>query len=124
MSALIVMNNEIIAAAHNLVETTKDPTAHAEMLAIRQAQQKRGTKFLESASIYVTLEPCPMCTHAIYLSHIKAVYFGAYDPKVGNMDHTCAPLRTRAPATEIYGGFEEHHFSHELKTFYAGRRGQ
>lgn len=83
IGAVIVLNGEVIARAHNLRETTQNAVTHAELLAIQQACEKLGTWRLEGAELYVTLEPCPMCSGAIILSRIEKVYFGAADPKAG-----------------------------------------
>ncbi|MBM7645557.1 tRNA(adenine34) deaminase [Scopulibacillus daqui] len=83
IGAVIVKDNEVIAAAHNLRETTQEPMAHAECLAIREASRKLGTWRLTGCQLYVTLEPCPMCAGAIIQSRLDAVIFGAYDPKAG-----------------------------------------
>ncbi|AZB41162.1 tRNA adenosine(34) deaminase TadA [Bacillus sp. FJAT-42376] len=83
IGAVIVHNGEVIAAAHNLRETEQRAIAHAEILAIDKACQKLGTWRLEEATLYVTLEPCPMCAGAIVLSRVKRVVFGAPDPKGG-----------------------------------------
>ena len=83
IGAVIVLNGEIIARAHNLRETKQSAVAHAELLAIDQACNKVGSWRLEEATLYVTLEPCPMCSGAIILSRIKRVVYGASDPKGG-----------------------------------------
>ncbi|WP_077298811.1 tRNA adenosine(34) deaminase TadA [Virgibacillus pantothenticus] len=83
IGALIAYDNEVIATAHNLRETTQSTLAHAELLAIRQANEKVGSWRLEDCTLYVTLEPCPMCAGAIVQSRIKRVVYGAYDPKAG-----------------------------------------
>ena len=83
IGAVIVLNGEIIARAHNLRETNQNAIAHAELLAIDQACQNIGTWRLEDAVLYVTLEPCPMCAGSIMLSRIKRVVYGAGDPKGG-----------------------------------------
>lgn len=83
IGAVIVLDGEIIAAAHNLRETEQNATAHAEILAIEEACKRLGTWRLENAELYVTLEPCPMCSGAIILSRIKKVVYGAADPKAG-----------------------------------------
>lgn len=87
VGAVIVQGNRIIATAHNLVETTHDPTAHGEILALRQASQILKTAYLTNCRIYVTLEPCAMCAQAIALARLHSVFFGAYDPKGGAIDH-------------------------------------
>lgn len=83
IGAIIVYNGEIIARAHNLRESKQNAIAHAELLAIDQACKKLGTWRLEDAELFVTLEPCPMCSGAIILSRIKRVVYGAKDPKGG-----------------------------------------
>ena len=83
IGAIIVKDNKIISTGHNLRETTKDPTAHAEVLAIRKAAKKIGDWRLEDAILYVTVEPCIMCAGAIILSRIREVVFATRDPKMG-----------------------------------------
>ena len=83
IGAVIVKDNEIISRAHNLRETLQDATAHAEILAIRQACKTVGSWRLTDCTLYVTLEPCPMCAGAAILSRLKKVVFGAKDPKGG-----------------------------------------
>jgi len=83
IGAVIVRDGKIIARAHNLRQTTKDATAHAEILAIKKASKKLGTWHLVDCTLYVTLEPCPMCSGAIINSRIKRVVYGAPDPKAG-----------------------------------------
>ena len=83
IGAVIVVDDQIIAKAHNLRETSQNAVAHAELLAIEKACEKLGTWRLERATLYVTLEPCPMCAGAIIMSRIERVVFGASDPKGG-----------------------------------------
>ncbi|TAN27655.1 MAG: nucleoside deaminase [Actinomycetota bacterium] len=83
VGAVCVINSEIISRAHNTRESTKDPTAHAELLAIRQAAETLKTWRLSGCTLYVTLEPCLMCSGAIINSRISRVVFGPYDPKAG-----------------------------------------
>jgi tRNA(adenine34) deaminase len=83
IGAVIVLDGEVISSAHNLRETTQNAVTHAELLAIEEACKKLGTWRLENAELYVTLEPCPMCSGAIILSRIKTVVYGAPDPKAG-----------------------------------------
>lgn len=83
VGAVIVYKNRIIAKAHNQVECLKDPTAHAEMIAITQAATFLNSKWLKECIMYVTVEPCSMCAGALVLSRIKSVIFGASDPKTG-----------------------------------------
>ena len=83
VGAVVVCKEKIIACARNERETSGDPTAHAEVLALRRAAEALGTRRLEGCTLYVTLEPCPMCAGAIVMAGIEAVFFGAYDPRCG-----------------------------------------
>ncbi|MFH0732896.1 MAG: tRNA adenosine(34) deaminase TadA [Candidatus Omnitrophota bacterium] len=83
VGCVVVHKDKIIARAHNQVETLKDPTAHAEMIAITQAAASLGSKWLQDAVVYVTIEPCLMCAGALVLARIKELVFGAKDPKTG-----------------------------------------
>lgn len=83
IGAVVVKGDRIVGRGHNLRETDQDPTLHAEMVAIRQAANQLGSWRLNDCSLYVTLEPCPMCAGAILLSRIKRVVYGAMDPKGG-----------------------------------------
>lgn len=83
VGAVIVHKNQIIARAYNQVEMLKDPTAHAEMLAITQATNFLSLKWLQGCTLYVTIEPCSMCAGAIVLARVRRVCFGAEDPKTG-----------------------------------------
>lgn len=86
VGAVIVQNEQIIASAHNQREQLKDPTAHAEMIAITQAAESLGGWRLTNCTLYVTLEPCPMCAGAILQARIPRVVYGASDPKAGAVD--------------------------------------
>jgi len=83
VGCVIVIDDCIVARAHNLCETNNSNIEHAEILAIKKACRKLNTSILDEATIYITLEPCLMCAGAIYLSRIKKVVFGAYEPKFG-----------------------------------------
>jgi len=83
VGAVIVYEGKIIARGHNQIERLKDPTAHAEIIAITSAANYLGTKWLNGVSLYVTIEPCSMCAGAMVLARIKNLYFGARDPKTG-----------------------------------------
>lgn len=83
VGAVIVCDGEIIASAHNEREMQLDPTAHAEVLAIRRAAKKLGRRRLSGCTLYVTLEPCPMCAGAIVMSELDSVYYGAADAQAG-----------------------------------------
>jgi tRNA(adenine34) deaminase len=123
VGAVVVRDGRVIAAAGNRVEELGDPTAHAEMLAIRQAAG-RGDKRLEDCDLYVTLEPCPMCAAAVSLARVRRLYFGAYDPKGGGVEHGAKvfdhPTCHHRP--EVYGGLEESRAAHLLRAFFAVRR--
>ncbi|MGO3733416.1 MAG: tRNA adenosine(34) deaminase TadA [Vagococcus sp.] len=85
IGAIVVLDGEIIGRGHNVREHSQDATTHAEMIAIREANRKVGSWRLEKAQLFVTLEPCPMCSGAILLSRVEQVYFGASDPKGGTV---------------------------------------
>jgi tRNA(adenine34) deaminase len=104
VGAVVVYNDIIIARAHNLTETLKDPTAHAEMQAITAATNYLGGKYLTDCTIYVTLEPCAMCAGAIGWSQATALVYGAKDEKKGYSRISDALLH---PRTEVKSGFLE-----------------
>jgi tRNA(adenine34) deaminase len=83
IGAVVVVNGEVIGAGHNLKETHKDPTAHAEIIALREAGAKLQSWRLEDADLYVTIEPCPMCMGAMLQARVRRVVFGAFDTKFG-----------------------------------------
>ncbi len=83
IGAVVVADGAVVARAHNLRETTHDPTAHAELIAIREAARRLGRWRLSDCTIYVTLEPCPMCAGAMHQARIDRLVFGAFDPKAG-----------------------------------------
>ncbi len=85
VGCVVVRDGEVISSAHNLTETLKDPTAHAEILAIRDAASKLGNWRLEGCEVYVTLEPCVMCAYALVLSRVRRVTFGALDRRHGGV---------------------------------------
>ncbi|RMD64263.1 MAG: nucleoside deaminase [Alphaproteobacteria bacterium] len=117
-------NGALLARAHNRVETWSDPTAHAELLVIQVAARRLGLKRLVEADLYVTLEPCAMCAAAISLARLRRLYFGAYDPKGGGVDH--GPRIFEQPTChhrpEIVGGLEETRCAALLREFFALRR--
>ena len=116
---------EVLAAAGNRTEELHDPTAHAEMLAIRAGAEERGSARLSLCDLYVTLEPCAMCAAAISFARLRRVYYGAADPKGGGVDHGprffTQPTRHHRP--EVYGGIGEQAASDLLKIFFRARRG-
>ena len=124
VGAVIVRDGIIIATARNRVEGDQDPSAHAELLAIREATAKTGSKWLHDCDLYVTLEPCPMCAGAISLARLRRLYYGAPDPKSGGVDH--GPRVFSQPtchhAQEVIAGVEESRCGEVLKRFFAQRR--
>ena len=117
-------SGRIIARRHNLVLAHNDPTAHAEMLAIRAAAKAAGTARLTHCDLYVTLEPCPMCAQAIALARIRRLTFGAPDPKGGGVEH--GPRIFDQPTChhkpEVIGGLREAECGELLKDFFRERR--
>lgn len=114
----------IVAAAGNRVETERDPTAHAEVLVLRAGAAALGAKRLEGCDLYVTLEPCPMCAAAIGLARIRRLYYGAYDPKGGGVEHGPRIFEhaTANHRPEIYGGIGERRAAALLRKFFRARR--
>lgn len=114
----------IIASAHNLTEALTDPTAHAEMLVIREAARKLRTTHLTECDLYVTLEPCAMCAQAIAFARIRRVYFGAYDPKGGGVEHGARIFHqsTCHHRPEVIGGIDEERCGGVLRDFFAAKR--
>lgn len=116
IGCVIKKNGEIISFAHNRRELDNDVTAHAEMLAIREAQKKLNTSRLNDCELYVTLEPCPMCAWAIIESGINTVYFGSYNNDYGAL--LSNPLKL-PKSLKIYGGIREEVCDKMLKEFFA-----
>ena len=114
----------ILAAAGNRCEEFSDPTAHAEMLAIREAAAGQGAPRLDGADLYVTLEPCAMCAGAVSLARVRRLVFGAYDPKGGGVEHGARVFEhpTCHHQPEVIGGVEETAAAKLLKDFFADRR--
>lgn len=121
IGAVIVKNGEVIAKAHNLKETKKDVSAHAEILAIREASQKLNNWRLEECEMFVTLEPCPMCATAIINSRMKAVYFGAYDNLYGAFGSKIELKSIFNSDIKWTGGVEEEACSKIIKDFFRGK---
>ncbi|MGD9649346.1 MAG: nucleoside deaminase [Dongiaceae bacterium] len=117
-------SKKIIAEAHNEVEALKDPTAHAELLALRRASLILDQAVLDECDIYVSLEPCAMCAAAISHARIGQLYFGAYDPKGGGVDHGARvfshPTCHHKPA--VYGGINEQEAGKLLQDFFKALR--
>ena len=118
IGAVIVIENQIIARAHNLTETLNDVTAHAEILAITAAANYLGGKYLDGCSIYVTLEPCQMCAGALYWSRISNLYYAAKDSKRGFK----AMGGKLHPKTKVIGGILENESKEMLDKFFIARR--
>ncbi|KOY52055.1 nucleoside deaminase [Polaribacter dokdonensis] len=118
VGAVIVLNNQIIARAHNLTETLNDVTAHAEMQAFTAAANFLGGKYLKDCILYVTLEPCQMCAGASYWSQIARIVYGASEPKRGFVN-----LGTQLhPKTKVTSGILENDCSLLLKRFFIEKR--
>lgn len=123
-AALTGPDGAVIAVSGNEVEAGSDPTAHAEMLVLRAGTTALGQKQLAGCDLYVTLEPCPMCAAAIALTRIRRLYFGAYDPKSGGVEH--GPRIFDQPTChhrpEVYGGIDERRAGALLRAFFRERR--
>jgi tRNA(adenine34) deaminase len=124
IGCVIVLNNEVIATAGNRTLTDRDPTAHAEILAIRQATAVVGSERLTDCDLYVTLEPCTMCAGAVSLARIRRLYYGAADPKGGAVE---SGVRFFAQPTchhvpEIYSAVGESEAAAMLREFFKARR--
>ncbi|WP_289063637.1 nucleoside deaminase [uncultured Zobellia sp.] len=118
IGAVIIIQDRVIARAHNLTEQLNDVTAHAEMQAITAAANFLGGKYLQNCTLYVTLEPCQMCAGALYWSQISKIVYAAKDPQRG-----CGVMGTKLhPKTEIVGGLLEEEASNLLKRFFVERR--
>ncbi len=117
-------SGRVIAAQGNRTREGRDPTAHAEMLVIREAAQALGTERLSGCDLYVTLEPCPMCAQAISFARIRRLYYGAPDPKGGGVEHGARIFAqsTCHHAPEVYGGIDEARAGALLRDFFAGKR--
>ena len=124
VGAAIVSGGRVIAAAGNRTLADRDPTAHAEMLAIRAAAEVLGSERLTNCDIYVSLEPCAMCAAAISFARIRRLYFAAADPKGGGVDHGARFYLqdTCHHSPEVYGGIGEIESSVILREFFAEKR--
>jgi tRNA(Arg) A34 adenosine deaminase TadA len=124
VGAVIVHNGEILAAERNRMRELGDPTAHAEMLAIRAALAARGTGRLDGCDLYVTLEPCTMCAGAMAHARVRRLYYGASDPKAGAVENGVRffsqPSCHHAP--EVISGLSEATSGELLRSFFAGLR--
>ena len=123
-AVIVAPGGQIVAQAGNRTEELADPTAHAELLAIREACGALGSARLPDCDLYVTLEPCPMCAAAIGFARIRRLYYGAEDPKGGGVDH--GPRVFSHPTChhrpDVYGGIGERTAGDLLKAFFKGLR--
>ena len=124
VGAVVVKGDAVVATSRNTMRGVNDPTAHAEMVAIRAAAERLGTSRLDGCDLWVTLEPCAMCAGAIALARISRLYFGAADPKGGGVIH--GPRLFGQPtchhAPEVYGGIGEGEAAALLRDFFQERR--
>lgn len=119
IGAVVVCNNRIIARAHNLTETLNDVTAHAEMQAITAAADMLGGKYLDECTVYVTIEPCPMCAGALGWSQAQRIVYGASDKKKGYTQYSTDVLH---PKTEVASGILSEECSALMKAFFEKKR--
>jgi tRNA(adenine34) deaminase len=123
-AVIVGPDGAVLAEAGNRTEADRDPTAHAELLAIRAAAKTLGAPRLVECDLYVTLEPCPMCAQAISFARLRRLYYGAPDPKGGGVDH--GPRIFAQPSChhrpEIYGGIAESEAGDLLRAFFQERR--
>jgi tRNA(adenine34) deaminase len=124
VGAVIILEGKIIAQAGNRVERNHDPTAHAEILVIREAAALLKTPRLVGCDLYVTLEPCAMCAQAMAHARIRRLYFGAYDPKGGGVEHGSQVFsqKTCHHRPEVVGGVREQECGQLLREFFQARR--
>ena len=124
VGAVIVWDGAVLASAGNRTRAQNDPTAHAEILAIRAACAALGDERLTGCDLYVTLEPCPMCAAAISFARIRRLYYAAPDPKGGGIEHGPRILNqpTCHHAPEVYGGIREREAADLLREFFRERR--
>ena len=126
VGAVVTLGDDIVAEARNAMRGSNDPTAHAEMQAIRAAAAKLGTSRLDDCTLWVTLEPCAMCAAAISVARLKALRFAAEDPKGGGVVHGARifaqPTCHHRP--DVLGGIGEDQAAELLRRFFAERRGR
>lgn len=123
-AVIVSENGDVLAAAGNRTLELRDPTAHAEILAIREACEKLGSERLNGCDLHVTLEPCAMCAAAISFARIRRLYFGAEDRKGGGVEHgpRFFAQATCHHAPEVYGGMSEEEAANLLREFFRARR--
>jgi tRNA(adenine34) deaminase len=124
VGAVVTLGDEVVVETRNAMRGSNDPTAHAEMEAIRAAAEKLGTSRLDECTLWVTLEPCAMCASAIAIARVKALRFGAEDPKGGGVLHGprifAQPTCHHRP--DVLGGIGEAEAAEQLRRFFAERR--
>lgn len=120
IGAVVVVNGKVIARSHNMTETLTDPTAHAEMQAITMATDAFGGKYLTDATIYVTVEPCPMCAAALGWAQLGRLVYGASDPKRG---YTIYSPNLLHPKTKVSAGILKEECGAIVTEFFKNRRG-
>jgi len=123
-AVIVAADGAVLSACGNRCEAERDPTAHAELLAIREAARRLGAPRLAECDLYVTLEPCPMCAQAISFARLRRLYFGASDPKGGGVEHgpRIFDRSTCHHRPEIYGGISEREAGELLRAFFRERR--
>lgn len=119
VGAVIVCNGRIIAKGHNMTEMLHDPTAHAEMIALTAATEAMGGKYLENCTLYVTVEPCPMCAAALCWAQIGRIVFGASDPRRGYSLYSPSLLH---PKTKVNGSILAEECSRMIKDYFQSKR--
>lgn len=119
VGSVVVCKGRIIGKGHNMTETLHDPTSHAEMIAITAATEALGGKYLTDCTLYVTVEPCPMCASALSWAQTGRIVFGAADPKRGYSLFSPSLLH---PRTEVRSGVLTEECSALMKDFFAGKR--
>lgn len=125
IGAVIVQEGKVIASAYNTRNSSRDATAHAEILAIQQACQALGDWRLSGCTMYVTLQPCLMCLGACYNARLDGIVFGAYDTNTGSRDtHSLSQANTLNHTLSIEGGVLEEQCSDMLRSYFAGKRGK
>ena len=124
VGAVVVKDGQLVGRGHNLVETLRDPTAHAEMIAITAACETLGTKMLDGCTLYVTLEPCPMCAGAIVWARLSRLVFGAFDEKAGSAStlYNIPQDERLNHHVEIISGVEADQATALLQAFFQKRR--
>ncbi len=122
VGAVLVHNSTIIASYHNQMRQNHSSIDHAELLCAYEGIKMIGSPYLDECDLYVTLEPCPMCTATLKHLRIRSIYFGAYDPKGGGIVHGPHLLDSNNSHTEYYGGYMEHECAKILQDFFKSKR--